>query len=315
MEGSGWRLLGRRLLQVLPVLGLLLVVVFALQALIPGDPARAIAGPRATEAQVAHVRADLGLDETVTTRFASYVGRLAGGDLGESNRSDVPVTQIIGQRVGVTLSLLLGGLVASVLLAGPAALVLALRPRSRAAWVIERVLSVAINLPSFWVGLMLATVVGLRAGLLPVGGLEPGLGGHLRSYLLPCLTIGISLSPFLARSAATSLREVVASDYVVTARSVGASGTFLFRRHLLRNALPPTVTLLGFQAGALLFGTVIVEQTFALPGLGAEMITAAAQRDFPVVQGLTLVFGLGIIVFNLLADVAVSVLDPRTRTA
>jgi peptide/nickel transport system permease protein len=306
---------GGRLLQVLPVLGLLLVVVFALQALLPGDTAKAFAGPRATDAQVEHVRTDLGLDKPVTTRFVTYVERLANGDLGESNRSNAPVTELIGQRADVTLSLMFGGLIAGVLIAVPAALILAMRLRSRVAWLVDRILAVAINLPSFSVGLMLATVVGLHFGLLPVGGLEPGLTGHFRSYLLPWVTIGIALAPFLARSAATSLRDVMASDYVVTARSVGASGSFLFRRHMLRNALPPTVTLLGFQAGALLFGVVIVEQTFALPGLGAEMINAAGQRDFPVVQGLTLVFGLGIILLNLLSDVTVAVLDPRTRSA
>jgi ABC-type dipeptide/oligopeptide/nickel transport system permease component len=313
LDDNRWRQLGWRLAQVLPVLGLLLAVVFALQALLPGDTARAFAGPRATRAQVEQVRAEMGLSEPVTTRFATYVERVAHGDLGASNRSSVPVTEIIDTRLGVTLSLLLGGMVASALIAGPAAAALALRPRSRLAWVIDRALAVAINLPPFWVGLMLATGVGLHLGLLPVGGLEPGVGGHLRSYVLPWVTIGLALAPFVARSAATSLRDVVAADYVVTARSVGASGLFLFRRHMLRNALPATVTLLGFQAGALLFGTVVVEQTFALPGLGAEMVTAAAQRDFPVVQGLTLVFGLGIIAFNLVSDVIVSILDPRTR--
>ena len=315
MTGNGWRLLGSRVLQVLPVLALLLVVVFALQAQLPGDTARAFAGPRATPAQVEQVRADLGLDKSLPVRFTTYVERLTHGDLGASNRSQVPVTQLIRERVGTTFALLGGGMLASLLIAGPAALLLAMRPRSRLAWGVDRVLSIAINLPSFWVGLMLATMVGLHLGLLPVGGLEPGLTGHLRSYALPWLTLGIALAPFLARSAAASLRAVVGADYVVTARSVGASGTFLFRRHMLRNALPPTVTLLGFQAGALLFGTVVVEQTFALPGLGAAMITAAGQRDFPVVQGLTLVFGLGIIVFNLASDVIVSVLDPRTRWA
>lgn len=303
------------MLQVVPVLGLLLAVVFGLQALIPGDLAQAFAGPRATPSQVEVVRVNLGLDKPIITRFLVYVGRVAHGDLGASNRSDVPVTQLIEQRADVTLYLLLGGLIVSALIAGPAALVLATRPRSRLAGGIERALAVAINLPSFWVGIMLATVVGLRLSLLPVGGLEPGFTGHLRSFLLPWLTIGVALAPFLARSVAASLRDVIGADYVITARSVGASGGPLFRKHMLRNALPPVVTLLGFQAGAMLFGTVVVEQTFALPGLGAEMIDAAAGRDFPVVQGLTLIFGLGIILFNLLSDLAVAILDPRTRSA
>lgn len=313
MGSSRTRLLVGRLVQVVPVLGLLLIVVFALQALLPGDPARAIAGPRATEEQVQVVRVKLGLDRPLPQRFVQYVDTLRHGDLGRSNRSNVSVNTIVGQRIGVTLSLLLGGMAMSIALAGPAALLMALRPRSHAARWVERSLAIVLNFPSFWVGLMLATVVGLKLGLLPVGGLQPGIGGRVRSLILPSITIGLAITPFLARSAATSLREVVASDYVMTARSVGGRGWFLVRRHLLRNAAPPVVTLLGFQAGALLFGAVVVEQTFGLPGLGAEMISAAAQRDFPVVQGLTLLFGFGIVLCNLLADVAVALLDPRTR--
>lgn len=312
MLNSRMHLLGRRLLQVVPVVGLLLVVVFALQALLPGDPARAIAGPRATDAQVQIVREDLGLDKSIPQQFANYVGNLAQGDLGQSNRSKVPTTEIVQQRIGVTLSLLAAGMFVSILFAAPAAMIMALRPGTRGARSVERTLAIVLNFPSFWVGLMLASTVGLKAGLLPVGGLEPGFIGHVRSLILPAVTIGLAVTPFLARSAATSLREVVVSDYVATARSVGARGSSLVRRHMVRNALPPAVTLLGFQAGALLFGAVVVEQIFGLPGLGAEMVTAAGQRDYPVVQGLTLVFGIGIVLFNLLADVSVALLDPRT---
>ncbi|GAA2826408.1 glutathione ABC transporter permease GsiC [Kribbella solani] len=307
------QLLAARLLQVVPVLGLLLVVVFALQALLPGDPARAIAGPRATEQQVQVVRAELGLDRPLPQRFVRYAESLGHLDLGRSNRSNLPVSTIVEQRAGVTIALLLGGMAMSIALSGPAAFLLALRPSSWPARLVERGLAVVLNCPSFWVGLMLATVVGLKLRLLPVGGLQPGVSGQVRSLILPSITIGLAIMPFLARSAATSLREVVASDYLMTARSVGGRGWFLIRRHMLRNALPPVVTLLGFQAGALLFGAVVVEQTFGLPGLGAEMITAAAQRDFPVVQGLTLLFGFGIVLCNLLADVAVACLDPRTQ--
>jgi peptide/nickel transport system permease protein len=197
-------------------------------------------------------------------------------------------------------------------LAFPAALLMALRPRGVPARVVARTLTILFNAPAFWVGLMLATLLGLHAGWLPVGGFGEGLDGHLRSIVLPSITIGLAMAPLLARSAAASLRDVVSADHVTTARSLGASGWFLVRRHMLRNALPPTLTLLAFQASALLFGAVVVEQTFGLPGLGAEMISAAGQRDFPTVQGLTLVFGLGIVLINLLADVAVALLDPRT---
>jgi ABC-type dipeptide/oligopeptide/nickel transport system permease component len=301
-----------RVAQVLPVLAVLLTIVVLLQQVTPGDPARVVAGPRATPAQIAQVRHDLGLDRSVLVQVERYASQLAHGSLGTSNRGDVPVATLIGDRIGVTAWLLVGGLVVSTLLALPAALLMATRPQALSARACARALTVVLNCPPFWVGLMLATVLALGTGWLPVGGFGSGFGGHLRSIVLPSITIGLAVTPLLARSAASSLRAVLAADHVTTARSVGVQGWTLVRRHLLRNALPPALTLLAVQAAALLFGAVVVEQTFGLPGLGAEMIEAASQRDFPVVQGLTLVFGLAIVTINLLVDVAVAFLDPRT---
>lgn len=301
-----------RLLQVVPVLAALLLIVVLLQQLMPGDPARVVAGPRATVEQVEQVRADLNLDSSVAAQFGTYVSNLAKGDAGSSNRTGVPITTIVGDRVGVTVWLMVGGLLVSTLLAVPAALLMALRPRSLGARACGRVLTIVLNCPVFWVGLMLASLLALGTGWLPVGGYGVGFEGHVRSMVLPWLTIGLAGTPLLARSAAASLRQVLAADHVTTARSLGLSGWPLVHRHLLRNALPPAITLLAFQASAMLFGAVVVEQTFGLPGLGTELISAAAQRDFPVVQALTLLFGAAIITLNLLADLAVALLDPRT---
>ncbi|SDH00061.1 peptide/nickel transport system permease protein/glutathione transport system permease protein [Sinosporangium album] len=301
-----------RLAQVFPVLAALLLIVVLLQQMMPGDPARVIAGPRATAEQVVQVRHELGLDRPIFEQFGRHVSNLLQGDLGTSNRTGIPITTIVGDRIGVTVWLLFGGLLVSTLLAMPAALLMALRPRSRGARICSRALTIIINCPPFWVGLMLASVLALGTGWLPVGGFGVDFGDRVRSMILPSLTIGLAVMPLLARSAAASLSQVLTADHVTTARSLGVSGWPLVRRHLLRNALPPAITLLAIQAAALLFGAVIVEQTFGLPGLGAEMITAASQRDFPVVQALTLIFGLAIIGINLLADLAVALLDPRT---
>ncbi|MEU7860834.1 ABC transporter permease [Nonomuraea sp. NPDC049141] len=312
MPAGRLRFVAGRLVQVLPVLVALLLIVVLLQQLMPGDPARVIAGPRASAEQVARVRHDLGLDQSILAQFWTYVVNLSGGDLGRSNRTGIPIATIVGERAAVTVWLLFGGLIVSTVLAVPAALLMALRPRSPAARVCARSLTVILNCPPFWVGLMLASVLALRTGWLPVGGFGEDTGDRLRSMVLPSLTIGLAAMPLLARSGAASLRQVLAADHVTTARSLGLSGWPLIRRHLLRNALPPAVTLLAVQAAALLFGAVIVEQTFGLPGLGAEMVNAASQRDFPVVQALTLIFGAAIIGINLLADLAVALLDPRT---
>jgi peptide/nickel transport system permease protein len=306
------RLLLSRVLQVLPVVVVLLFITVLLQSVIPGDPARAIAGLRASDAQVERVRQDLGLDDPVPVQFGHYVHGAVRGDLGRSNRSGTPVTTIVRERASVTLYLAVGGLIVSLLIALPAALWMALRPQSVVSGAIGHGLTLALNCPPFWVGLMLASTIALRTGWFPVGGFGDGFTEHLRAIVLPSLTIGLAVAPLLARSAAASLRQVLTADHVTTARSLGITGWPLVRRHLLRNATPPAITLLAFQASALLFGAVVVEQTFGLHGLGSALISAAAERDFPVVQGLTLVFGLTVISINLLADLAVAILDPRT---
>ncbi|WP_083459617.1 ABC transporter permease [Jiangella muralis] len=303
----------RRLAQVLPVLLLLLLTVFALRAILPGDPARSIAGPRATEAQVEEVRDRLGFDEPLPVAFASFLEDVTQGQLGVSNRTHQPVAELIVQRAPVTLSIAIGAVATTFLIGIPLGWYLALRRGRADADAASAVLIAVVNVPAFWLGLMLSILVGLRWGVLPVGGLEPGVTGWIRSMILPCLTVGLVAAPWVARSVATSIGGILASDFVTTARSLRFSGWSLFLHHLLRNALPPTVTLLALQAGSLLFGAVVVEQVFALPGLGSALLEAAASRDFAVVQGLTLVLGAAIILVNAAGDVAVAVLDPRTR--
>lgn len=311
---AGWlRFVGLRLAQVVPVLLALLFVSVILQNITPGDPARAIAGPRATNAEIAEVRAELGLDDSVFVQYVRYLEAVIHGDLGESSRGGVPVTTIIGERAEVTVWLLVTGVIMTVLLAAPAAVAMARRPDGRGAWVAAKTLTVALNCPPFWVALILASTVALQTGWFPVGGFGDGFGEHVRAMVLPAFTISLGAAALVARSAAASLRQVLQSDHVVTARSLGVSGPALYRKHVVRNALPPVITMLSFQVAALVLGAVVVEQTFGLPGLGSAMIQAATERDFPVVQGLTLMFGVAIVLTYMLTDFVVAALDPRVR--
>lgn len=172
---------------------------------------------------------------------------------------------------------------------------------------------VGLGMPSFWVGIMLIWVFGLRLRWFPVGGYGSGFTGHLHSMFLPSLTVAIAISPLLVRSLRASMLHVLESEYVTTARSKGLRRRQVLRRHVLRNAIIPTITVLGINIGFLVGGTLVIENVFALPGIGSLMLTAIFNRDFPVVQGVTLVFAILVVLVTLLTDVTYSLLDPRVR--
>jgi peptide/nickel transport system permease protein len=303
----------RRVAESVPLLVGITLGVFLLLEITPGDPARALLGPRAPEAAVQAERERLGLDGPITTRFISYVGRAAQGDLGASIRSQQPVTELVADRAPVTLWLLGAGLAFSLAASVPLA-VLAARNRDRAADHVIRGFSFfGLTMPPFWVGLMLILFVALPTEIFPVGGFGETPAEHLRAVVLPGLTMALFLSPVQIRSLRAGILTVLASEHVAAARSLGTPEGRLYRRHVLRNAAGPAVALLAVQAAAMLFGAVVIEATFGLPGLGQAMVLAVQQRDFPVVQGLTLVFAVAVLVVNLLADVAQVLLDPRVE--
>jgi peptide/nickel transport system permease protein len=278
---------------------------------VPGDPARAIAGPRATDEAVASIRADLGLDDSLPEQFARYIGRVVQGDLGTTTTGNVEVTTLIRENGVVTVWLVAAGILMSLLLAVPFAVLAAKRADRAVDHAIRAGSLVGLALPTFWVGMMLATYVALPTGWFPVGGWPDDTLGRLRAIVLPSLTIAVGIAPVLIRSLRVSLIRVFDSEYVAAARSIGLSGWRLTRRWVLRNALAPVVSLLATLMGYLLFGAVLVEVTFGLPGLGQTMVSGAVNRDFNIVQGLTLVLVLAVITINLLADVLLGVLDPR----
>lgn len=281
----------------------------------PGDPARVIAGPRATAASLAAVRHQMGLDQPVWVQYVRYLGRAVRGDFGVNLTGSETVAQVIGQSVGVTAALVAGSAVLTVLICLPLSVLAANRPDG----VIDgavRVVSVGgLALPSFWVGLMLVSYVALPTGLFPVGGWSESFGGQLRALVLPSFTLAISMAPILIRSLRSSLIEVQGADYVKAARAMGVTGLTLTRRFVARNAAVPAVPVIALVIGFLVGGTVIIETTFNLPGLGLALVNAASTRDTNVVQGITLVLGSAVIVIYLVADVALSLIDPRVKFA
>ena len=312
MSLSGY--VGRRLLQAVPVTLGVTILVFFLIHLVPGDPARTILGNQATEQRVALLRHDWGLDRPLPVQYEKFMNRLVHGDLGSSLFYGVGAGRLVRQRLPVTLWLIGFGALLSVLIAIPLAIVAATHRDRIADHTIRAVPLIGLGFPPFWVGIVLLLIFGLHLGrLFPVGGYGEGFAGHLHSMFLPSLTVAFGIAPILIRSLRAALLEVLESDYVTTARSKGLPERRVLLRHALRNAAVSTVSVLGVNIGFLVGGTLVIEQVFAVPGVGQLMINSIFQRDFPVVQAVTLVFSLMVVLVYLLTDVAHALLDPRVR--
>jgi peptide/nickel transport system permease protein len=304
----------RRLLQLVPIALGVSILVFFLIHLVPGDPARTMLGTRATPQGIARLHEQWGLDESLPVQYQRFMERLVRGDLGSSLFYSVPAGRLVFERLPVTLWLVGLGTLLSVVIAVPLAALAAAKRDRPLDHVIRAVPLVGLGFPSFWIGLMLLLAFALNLGrLFPVGGYGEGPLGHLRSMFLPGLTVALAIAPILIRSLRASLLEVLESEYVTTARSKGLSERRVLVRHALRNAVISTVSVLGVNIGYLIGGTLVVEQVFALPGIGQLMINSIFQRDFPVVQAVTLVFAVLVVLVYLLTDIAHALLDPRVR--
>jgi peptide/nickel transport system permease protein len=289
------------------------VLAFFMIHLVPGDPARTMLGVRATDQAVAALHHRWGLDQPLPAQYTLFMARLVRGDLGDSLLYRVPTTTLILGRLPATLLLLVYAIVLSVIIAVPLAMLAATHKDRPIDHVIRAIPLVGLGMPSFWVGIMLILFIGLDLRAFPVGGYGEDLPGHLYSMVLPGLTVAIAISPLLIRSLRTSMLAVLESEFVATARSKGISERRVLFRHVLRNAALPAVTVLGVNIGFLVGGTLVVENVFALPGIGNLMIQSIFNRDFPVVQGVTLVFAILVVLVNLSTDVVYSFLDPRVR--
>jgi peptide/nickel transport system permease protein len=304
----------RRLLQAVPVALGVTILVFFLIHLIPGDPARTILGTHATPQRVALLRHDWGLDRPLPVQYEKFMVRVAHGDLGSSLFYGVGAGRLVWERLPVTLWLICFGALLSVLIAVPLALLAASRRDRTADQLIRGVPLIGLGFPPFWIGIVLLIVFGLHLGrLFPVGGYGHGFFGHLHSMFLPALTVALAICPILIRSLRAALLEVLESDYVTTARSKGLSERRVLMHHALRNAAISTISVLGVNVGFLVGGTLVIEQVFAVPGVGQLLINAIFARDFPIVQAVTLVFAFLVVLVYLLTDVAHALLDPRVR--
>lgn len=304
---------GRRLLQMVPVALGVTILVFFMVHLIPGDPARTMLGARATDQSVAQLRHEWGLDRPLMEQYWLFMKRLAQGDLGDSLFYDTPVLSLIFERVWPTVWLIAYGTVLALLISVPLATLAATRKDGSVDQLVRAIPLFGLGMPPFWIGIVLILLLGLRVPLFPVGGYGDGFLGHLYSMFLPGLTVALFLTPILIRSLRASLLTVLESDYITTARSKGIPERQVLLRHAVRNAIISTVTVLGVNIAFLIGGTLVVEKVFALPGIGALMVDSIFNRDFPVVQGVTLVFAVLVVLVYLITDVVHSLLDPRVR--
>ncbi len=300
-----------RLIQMIPTLIILAVLVFLMIHAIPGDPAVTLLGVQATPAKVAELRSHLGLDKPLPVQFAIFVKQIFHGDLGHSILVQQPVSTLVKQRLPVTLSLVVFAMVLALVITIPSAVIAALRKDGIVDQFVRGYTILGISAPSFWIGLLLLILLGVKFNLFPVGGIGKGPLQDIRYLFLPAFTMSLGVSAVLIRNLRNAIIATMGSEHVTVARAKGLRGSTVIMRHVLRNALISTVTLLGLYLGWLVGGSVIIESVFALPGMGTMMIAAILGRDYQVVQGFTLVYGVLVLVIYLLTDVAYSFVDPR----
>ncbi|KZD03391.1 ABC transporter permease [Oceanibaculum pacificum] len=306
----------RRLFATIPVMAVVAVFVFLLLRLAPGDPAALIAGDDATSADIAAIRMRLGLDQPIWTQFVIWLGNIAQGDLGVSIFSNLPVTTLIAQRLEPTLMLMLATLIVAVTLAIPLGVCAAWKARTwidRLAMVIS-VLGFAV--PVFLAGYVLIYIFSIQLRWLPVQGytsLDNGLWPCIRSLILPAVALGTTYMALIARITRASMLDVLSQDYIRTANSKGLATKRVLLLHALKNAAVPIVTVIGIGIALLISGVVITETVFNIPGLGRLTVDAVLKRDYPIVQGLILVFAATKVLINLMIDLSYAFLDPRIR--
>ena len=306
----------RRVLSTIPVMGVVALFVFSLLYIAPGDPAAIIAGDQASPADIIRIRAGLGLDRPFLVRFGDWLWGVVHGDLGHSIFTNLPVTTMIGQRIQPTMLLMLVTVVLSIAIAVPLGVVAAARQGS---WV-DRVIMVGavfgFSVPVFVVGYLLAYVFALQLDLLPVQGFVPlsrGLWPCLRTLILPAVALGGIYVALIARITRATMLEVLSQDYIRTARAKGLGRRAVLYLHALKNAAVPIVTVIGLGVALLIGGAVVTESVFAIPGLGRLTVDAILRRDYPVIQGVVLLFSFMYVLVNLGVDLLYTLFDPRIR--
>ncbi len=304
---------GRRLLAAVLVTVGVAIAAFILLHVVPGNPARAVLGEHASDRAVAALQRQWGLSQSLPAQFWHFISDLVRGRLGSSYFYHEPVLTLIGQRIGETAWLVLAASIFSVAIALPLAALAASRQDRFADHAIRGIGVVGLGMPAFWIGIVLIEIFAINLKVLPVGGWGTSLWDHVKSLVMPGLTAAFAIIPILVRSLRVGMLEVLDSDFVASARARGLSESRVLFVHVMRNAIIPTLALLGLNIAFLVGSTVVVEQVFDLNGVGALLLDSITNRDYPVVQGLTLVMAAAVVLINLVTDLISARLDPRIR--
>lgn len=310
-------LLGRRLVQLLPTLFFVSIIIFGLQQLLPGDPALAMAGEDKDPDVIAAIRARYHLDQPIPVQYLYWIKGVLSGDLGQSIRLNVPVLDLIAQKLPVTLQLAVMAMVIALAIGVTAGILSAVTKGSAVDYVVSVLSLVGISTPNFWLGIMLIFFFAVKLGWLPASGyVSPfeDLGQSLATTIMPAFVLGNAIAGVLMRHTRGAMLQALSSDYVRTARAKGLRGRTVVLRHAMRNALTPVITLGALEFGTLLSGAVLTEQIFTIPGFGKLIVDAVFNRDYAVVQGVVLVTATSYIGLNLLADIGYVLANPRLRT-
>lgn len=303
----------RRFIHMVPVLLVITLFTFFLVRLVPGDPASLMLGPRATPERKEAINRTLGLDRPLWVQYGIFMRNLGQGDMGDSIRKKQPVLTIIKDRLGPTLFLTFYSMALAVLITVPMATWAALNKGRWPDQIVRVFVLVSLAMPVYWVGMMFLQFFAVKYRIFPVSGYGDGFFGHLESLFLPALSLALAVSSLMVRSLRNSIIETLGADYVRTARAKGLSSRRVFIWHVLRNSSMATVTILGINLAFLIGGTTIVETIFSIPGIGKLIVEAILSRDYPVIQGVTLVIGVLVLIVNLCTDLTYAVLDPRVK--
>jgi peptide/nickel transport system permease protein len=292
------------------------MIVFTGVRMIPGDPARVMAGTEADAAGLEEIREKYGLKDPIPFQYLRWVGLALRGDLGESIRTRESVVKVVATKLPITIELAFLSLLIAVGIAIPAGVLAAVRRNTVWDVLTSGASLCGVSVPNFWLGIMLILFFSVRLGWLPASGFVPFWEsplGNLQRMLMPAFVLGTALAAVLMRQTRNSMIGVLSADYIRTAYSKGLAGRAVIFRHAIRNSLIPVVTILGLQAGALMSGAVVTEQIFVVPGFGRLIVEAVFTRDYPMVQGVVLITASSYVLINLLVDVSYSLLDPRIR--
>lgn len=309
--------LAKRLIQLIPTLFFVSIIIFSLQQLLPGDPALVMAGEERDPAVLEQIRKQYRLDQPVPVQYVYWVGGVLTGDLGESMRLKEPVLTLVLQKFPVTLQLALMAIVISLVIGVGAGIISAVNKNTKLDYAVNVVALAGLSTPNFWLGIMLIFVFAVWLGWLPASGYVSPFDDFwlsLQTTILPAFVLGNAFAAVLMRHTRSAMLQAMTSDYVRTARAKGLTERTVVLKHAMRNALTPVITLGALELGTLLSGAVLTEQVFSIPGFGKLIVDSVFNRDYAVVQGVTLVTATTYILLNLLADIGYVLVNPRLRS-